>query len=341
VEEHQWHRSVSRRTVLSDDIESRDLVTRLRLANDRIRRLREDVDSADNVIRFRVERHVEAAEETVGDLNVRATDMPVPASYGRRLFERGLRGLEFEIVSAEAKLEAARAEEQDDARGFVRASGRAMSAQRSALRAETAGDLDDLTRDAGSADDSPSEPLTGGAGPGPAGSVDPGRRSSAEEDEATPSGNEGEDEGKGGAHMALSDMLSELAQRAREAEDRARSASTEAKDKVRQRADEASVSAHQKADELKQQSDAARQQASDRWGDVHKDWATHVDKVHAKFAEVKAKQDRAWSQMDADAAADDARAACSFALAAVEEAESATLDAILAQMEADDAASRT
>ena len=65
--------------------------------------------------------------------------------------------------------------------------------------------------------------------------------------------------------MALSDMLSELAQRAREAEDRARSASTEAKDKVRQRADEASVSAHQKADELKQRSDAAQQQASDRW----------------------------------------------------------------------------
>ncbi len=300
------------------------------------------MDSADNVIRFRVERHVEAVEETLGDLNVRATDMPVPASYERRLFERRLRGLEFEIVSAEAKLEAARAEEQDDARGFVRASGRAMSAQRSALRAETAGDLDEHTRDTdGSAGASPSEPLTGGTGPGPDGSVDPGRRSSAEEDEATPSGNEGEDEGKGGAHMALSDMLSELAQRALEAEDRARSASTEAKDKVRQRADEASVSAHQKADELKQRSDAAQQQASDRWGDVHQDWAKHVDKVHAKFAEVKAKQDRAWSQMDADAAADDARAACSFAIAAVEEAESATLDAILAQMEADDTASRT
>jgi hypothetical protein len=105
-----------------------------------------------------------------------------------------LRGLEFEIVSAEAKLEAARAEEQNDARGFVRASGRAMSAQRSALRAETAGDLDEHTRDVdGSASASPSEPLTGGTGPGPDGSVDPGRCSSAEEDEGTPSGSEGED----------------------------------------------------------------------------------------------------------------------------------------------------
>jgi hypothetical protein len=138
--------------------------------------------------------------------------------------------------------------------------------------------------------------------------------------------------------MALSDMLSELAHRAKDAEDRARAASAEAKDKVRQRADEASDSARQKADELKQRSDAARQEASDRWGEVHRNWAKHVDQVQAKFAETKAKQDRAWSQMDADLAADDARDACAFAVAAVDEAESATLDAILAQMEADEVA---
>jgi len=40
-------------------------------------------------------------------------------------------------------------------------------------------------------------------------------------------------------------------------------------------------------------------------------------------------------------AVDDARAACAFAVTAVEEAESATLDAILAQMEADEVAART
>ena len=140
--------------------------------------------------------------------------------------------------------------------------------------------------------------------------------------------------------MALSDILSELAQRAKEAEDRARDASSEAKDKVRQRADEASASARQKAEELKQRSDAVRQEASDRWSEVHRDWAKHVDQVQAKFAGMKAKQDRTWSQMDADIAADDARAACAFAFAAVEEAESATLDAILAQMEADEVAAR-
>jgi vacuolar-type H+-ATPase subunit H len=141
--------------------------------------------------------------------------------------------------------------------------------------------------------------------------------------------------------MALSDMLSELAQRARDAEDRARAATDEAKDKVRQRADEASDSARKKADELKQRSDAVRQEASDRWAEVHRDWAKHIDQLQSKFAETKAKQDRAWSQMDADLAADDARAACAFAVAAVDEAESATIDAILAQMEADEVAART
>jgi hypothetical protein len=40
---------------MSGDIEHHDRVARLRVANERMRRLREDADSADNVIRFRVE----------------------------------------------------------------------------------------------------------------------------------------------------------------------------------------------------------------------------------------------------------------------------------------------
>jgi hypothetical protein len=96
-----------------------------------------------------------------------------------------------------------------------------------------------------------------------------------------------------------------------------------------------------KADELKQRSDATRNEASDRWSQVHADWARHVDAVQAKFAAKKAEQDKRWSQMDADLAAADAEDAIDFALAAVEEAESATLDAILAQMEADEVAAKS
>jgi hypothetical protein len=118
---------------MSGHIEYRDLVARMRVANERMLRLREEAGGADNVIRFRVERHLEDAEETLGDLNARATDVPAVGSYGRRLFERGLCRAESEIVFAEAKLEAARAEESGDLRKFVRATRRAMAAQRSAL----------------------------------------------------------------------------------------------------------------------------------------------------------------------------------------------------------------
>jgi hypothetical protein len=122
--------------VMRGAIEDRDLVTRLRVANERMRRLRDDVGNADNVIRFRAERHLEAAEETLEDLNVRATDVPVSGSYARQRLERDLCRAESEVVFAEAKVEAARAEENHDLSGVAGATHRAMSAQRSALEAE-------------------------------------------------------------------------------------------------------------------------------------------------------------------------------------------------------------
>jgi hypothetical protein len=110
-----------------------DLVARLRLAADRLRELRRDVESSDdNVIRFRVERHLEAAEETLRDLDVPANDLPSAGSYERGLFERGVSRAESEVAFAEAKVDAAWAEERHDPRGFVRASDRAMAAQLSA-----------------------------------------------------------------------------------------------------------------------------------------------------------------------------------------------------------------
>jgi hypothetical protein len=121
---------------MTGDIEDRELDSRLRAANERIRRLRGGSWSADNVIRFRVERHLEAVEETLADLNVRAAVVPAAGSYARRLLERDLCGAEAEIVFAQAKMEAAFAEEDHDLRRFAGATHRAMSAQRSALAAE-------------------------------------------------------------------------------------------------------------------------------------------------------------------------------------------------------------
>ena len=112
---------------MSRDTEDREFVTRLRVANERMGWLRDDVGSADNVIRFRVERHLEAAEETLEDLNVRAADVPVSGSYARQRLERDLCRAESEVAFAQAKLEAAVAEEGHDVRGFARATRRAMA----------------------------------------------------------------------------------------------------------------------------------------------------------------------------------------------------------------------
>ena len=149
---------------MSGDGGYRDLVERLRVANGSMRRLREDTESADNVIRFRVERHLEAAEETLGDLNVRTADVPAEGSYARRLLERGLCRVESEIVFAEAKLEAAWAEESDDLRRFVRATRRAMSAQRSALFGRDRGHDDDHGPEGSIRSHDPSAPVSAAGG---------------------------------------------------------------------------------------------------------------------------------------------------------------------------------
>jgi hypothetical protein len=138
--------------------------------------------------------------------------------------------------------------------------------------------------------------------------------------------------------MALSDQLAQLSKRAKEAEDRARAASTEAKDELRASVEQASDAASKKADELKSGMDAAQGAASDWWSQMHDDWARHVSTVQTHLAAKKMAAHVKWSQADAAQAAYDASAAIDFATAAVEEAEYAVLDAILAQGEADEVA---
>jgi len=112
---------------MTGGVERHDLAERLQVARDGTHRVRDDVDGAEHVIRIRVERHVEAAEQTLVDLEVRSAEMPPAGSYARRRLERDLGRLESEVAFAQAKLEAALAEEGQDVRGFARATRRAMA----------------------------------------------------------------------------------------------------------------------------------------------------------------------------------------------------------------------
>src|SRR5262245_57385088 len=141
--------------------------------------------------------------------------------------------------------------------------------------------------------------------------------------------------------MALSDLLTTLAQRAKEAEDRARSATTEARADLQAQVDRAAKDARSTADELTKQADAAAEDASGWWTQVQTDWSKHIATIRENVAAKTKAIDMNDAQFAADLASADAHAAVNFASSALDEAEYAVLNAILAQKDADDIAAGT
>lgn len=105
----------------------RQLLATLGGMNARMRRLEAEVDAADNVTRFHMERHVQSLSELLVDVNARAIAMPDEAGAPRQL-ERDVAAAEDELAAVEAKLVAVRAEGRGDTAAAVRADLRAMAA---------------------------------------------------------------------------------------------------------------------------------------------------------------------------------------------------------------------
>jgi hypothetical protein len=82
----------------------------------------------------------------------------------------------------------------------------------------------------------------------------------------------------------------------------------------------------------------AKANVAGTWNQVQTSWQEHVDSVREKLEERKAERDVKRLQSAADDAEEYAAATTDFAIAAIEEAEYATLDAVLARAEADEAA---
>lgn len=118
------------------DVERRRvLLERLGGMNARMRRLEKEVDAADNVTRFHMERHVQSVSELLVDVNARMTAMSEEAGATRQL-ERDVAAAEDELEAVEAKLVAVKAEARSDDAGAVRADLRAMAARGAVLRDE-------------------------------------------------------------------------------------------------------------------------------------------------------------------------------------------------------------
>jgi hypothetical protein len=138
--------------------------------------------------------------------------------------------------------------------------------------------------------------------------------------------------------MALSDQLTKLAARAKEAEDRAAAAQNKARADLEQDVKTARESSKAQADRLSKTVEDQKGKLSAWWTRLQRSWDEHIAEIHQHIEERRASHDLEAAQRAADSAEDDAAFAIDYAYAAIEEAEYAVLDARLARIDADDLA---
>ena len=141
--------------------------------------------------------------------------------------------------------------------------------------------------------------------------------------------------------MALSDDLTGLAARVKEAEDHAAAARAKTKAEVEQDMAAVRASAEARGDKLRQDAEERKGKLSVWWHDLQRTWNEHLAKIRDDIEAKRAEHDVDRAQRRAEMADDDAEFAISFAYAAVEEAEYAVLDATLARMEVDELVSQS
>jgi predicted RNase H-like nuclease (RuvC/YqgF family) len=135
--------------------------------------------------------------------------------------------------------------------------------------------------------------------------------------------------------MALSDELTKLAVRAKEAETRTAAARDEAGADLEKEVESARAAAQGQAEKLRQGAEGGKAEVSGWWTDVQKSWNAQVSRVREDVESKKEKQDVHMAEARADDAEGYAFFAIDLAYSAVVEAEYASLDALLARKEAD------
>lgn len=141
--------------------------------------------------------------------------------------------------------------------------------------------------------------------------------------------------------MALSDELTKLAARAKEAETRTAAARDEARADLEREVASARAGAQEQAEKLRQAAEEGKAEVSGWWTDVQKSWNAQVARVREDVEGTKEKHDVHMARARADDAEGYASFAIDLAYSAVVEAEYATLDAVLARKEADQLAAES
>ena len=138
--------------------------------------------------------------------------------------------------------------------------------------------------------------------------------------------------------MTASDELYRLAARTKELEDRAAAMNNQAKDDLELDAAEARASVQTSANELSEHAAANQDKLSSWWDKTQRAWNDHVNHIRDDIDDKRAAYDLKVAQRAADGAEADAVFAVDYALAAIQEAEYALIDATLARLKADELA---
>ena len=137
--------------------------------------------------------------------------------------------------------------------------------------------------------------------------------------------------------QSLSQQLADLSVRAKNAEDAIAAASREAHEKIEARKEEARNAATKATEKVKQEIESARDTATRNWSAVRAKIATDIDSLKAGVAHAKHEADVRHTEARADKLEWEARVAVDYAIASVEQARLAVLDAVSSRAQAEQA----
>jgi hypothetical protein len=137
------------------------------------------------------------------------------------------------------------------------------------------------------------------------------------------------------ANTDLSRQFEKISDKAKAATGELRAAGQQTRDQLAAEAAIARDKATAAADQFRAKADGARDKASSQWHDIRGKWQAHVAQVRTTVEEKKERFDAREAAKDADRAEVYALDAIDFAQATIQEAESATLDALYLRANAD------
>ena len=132
----------------------------------------------------------------------------------------------------------------------------------------------------------------------------------------------------------LSEQLSDLAARAKDAEDAWTAAQKETHDEIAARRGQAHASATEAIEKVNQQIKSIGDTATKNWNVVQAKISADIDALKANIAQRKRERDRRRAENRAEMLENEAGFAVDYAIASVEQAKLAVLDAVVSRMEA-------